>query len=324
MLLVAAACAPGPEPASQPVPSVDLAWSAPTRDGLGVFVRQRGQTRRLPVHGPDAYVGPVSPSGDAVVVVSADRRVPGRQQLWLCPLDGGTPTALSAPARQVRSPRWAPDGSSVVYESSLEGFRDLYRGSRDGTVTRLSRSEHGCFEPAPLGDGTRALASCSGADVELFEVSGGGAPARPLLARPGEDGAAAVSPDGVTLAWLAEEGGSRSVRTLALGTGTHRWTWHPDERDGEIVPGAGIAWAPDGQRLAVVTLGPQGPQVAILRRDGTAPPTWVPGDLPSWGRSGGLLVTGSDREGEGLFLSEPVGTPPRRVSPPGAWLGRLL
>ena len=322
LLLIAAGCAQDPEP--EPEPSVDLVWSAPTGDGLGVFVRQGGQTRNLPVRGSDAYVGPVSPAGDAVVVVSVGTGEAPLQQLWLHPLDGSAPAALSAPAPQVRNPRWAPDGSAVVYESSVDGFRDVYRASRQGMVTRLSRSRHGCFEPAPLGDGTRAIASCSGAEVELFWVEGDELPPRRLLARLGEDGAAALSPDGKTLAWLAEHRGSRSVRTLALETGEHKVAWRPGPTDGALAPSAGLSWAPDGRSLAMVVVGTQGPQVVVVHPQGDTPPTRIPGDLPTWRPQGGLLVSGSDSLGEGLFLSEPVGTPRRRVSPAGAWLGRPL
>ena len=328
LLLVAAGCAPDPDPETnlepELEPSVDLVWSAPAGDGLGVFVRQGGQTRHLPVRGYDAYVGPVSPAGDAVVVVSVGPGEASLQQLWLHPLRGGAPTALSAPARQVRNPRWAPDGSAVVYESSVDGFRDIYRASRQGAVTRLSRSRHGCFEPTPLGDGTRAIASCSGGEVELFWVEGDQLPPRRLLARPGEDGPAALSPDGATLAWLAEYSGSRSVRTLALDTGEHEVVWRPGPTDGAIAPSAGLSWAPDGRSLAVVAVGTQGPQVVVVHLHADMPPTRIPGDLPAWRPQGGLLVSGSDSVGEGLFLSEPVGTPPRRVSPAGAWLGRPL
>lgn len=321
LALLVAGCTPDPQPVS--APAVDLVWSAPSDHGLDVFVREGGRTRHLVARKGDDFIGPVSPEGEAVLVISVASEV-ASQQLWLHPLDGSPSTALSAPASVVRNPKWAPDGTAVVYESSLHGFRDIYRASRDGTVSRLSTSEEGCFEPTPIADGMRAIASCSGADVDLFEVSRGQSPTRPLLQRPGEDGAASLSPDGTTLAWLAEDQGTLAVMLLDTTTERQRRLWRPQKEEARVVPASGLSWAPDGQRLAVVTLGPNGSRVGVLRLDASTPPVWLPGDLPTWTPTGGLLVTHGDGEGDGLFLSDPVGESLRRVSPTGAWLGRPL
>lgn len=327
--LALGACAPGPvEPSPQatPTPSPpNLAWSQAFGDDLDVVVRRGGETRRLRQPGTQDFAGPVSPQGDALVVVrSARESADPTQQLWLVPLDGGAERALSAPAPVVRSPAWAPDGSAVVYESALDGFRDLYRADRAGRTTRLSTSAAGCFEPAPLGDGRTVIAPCSGRDVELYRLSGG-PPDTPLRSRSGSDGAPALAPDGRRVAFLASDGPRWSVQQLDLDTGDLRPIWAPDPGGPTLVPEQGLRWSPDGAALLAVSRGTDGaPTVLVLDPSTRRIRARVPGELPEWAPDGGVFVTHTDASGQGVFHAPVGGAPARRVAPPGAWLGRPL
>ena len=118
-----------------------------------MVVRSGGETRRLRQPGTQDSRGRSLPRATPSWWCAPQGA--STQQLWLVPLDGGAERALSDPAPVVRSPAWAPDGSAVVYESALDGFRDLYRADRAGRTTRLSTSAAGCFEPAPLGTAGR-------------------------------------------------------------------------------------------------------------------------------------------------------------------------
>lgn len=323
--LLLVACSAEQAPALAPV---DLAWSATTgaaSDSLDVYARRGGETVQVTHRQGADFAGPVSPQRDAIVVVHVrgPEQAP-EQRLWLHPLDGSEPVALSEVAAIVRKPAWSPDGSAVVYESSREGFRDVYRATRDGQITRLSTSPHGCFEPAPLGDGSTVIAPCSGRDVDLFVLSSGGPPSAPLLVRRGEDGAPAASPDEATVAWIAAEGPALAVHTFLREAGVHQRLWAPSEADGRLVPDQGLAWSPQGDRIAAVVLGDAGPRVAVLHPQTGTVEAWVPGDLPVWTPTGGLLVTGKDSQGDGVFLSDPPGSALRRAAPVGSWLGRAL
>ena len=294
-------------------------------DDLEVFARQGGVIRQLTRREGADFAGPPAPQGDALVVIhSAQDGDLLRQQLWLHPLDGSGPVALSEVAPLVRNPRWAPTGDAVVYESSRDSFRDLYRATRDGAVTRLSRAPHGCFEPAPIGDGESVIAPCSGNDVDLYRLSDGAVPVGPLLARAGEDGAPALSPDGATVAFLAAEGPRVELHSLHLTTLQHRRVWAPDETH-RLVPDQGLVWSPDGAHLAAVTRSEDGDAaVVVIDADTGAVVTKSAGDLPAFDAGGALLVTHEDTDGQGIFHVDLATGARTRVAPPGAWLGRPL
>ena len=317
-----ACCEPEAPP---PVPGPDLAWSQLVGGDLEVFARRDGVTQRLTTREGADFAGPVAPDGGGLVVIhSAQDGDVLRQQLWLHPLDGGAPVALSEVAPLVRNPRWAPSGEAVVYESSRDSFRDLYRATRDGVVTRLSRSPHGCFEPAPLGDGETVIAPCSGQDVDLYRLSGGAVPVGPLLVRQGEDGAPALSPDGATVAFLAAEGARVALHRLRLSDLQHRRVWAPDDTR-RLVPDQSLVWSPDGGRVAAVTRGEDGDAaVVVVESDTGAVVAQEAGDLPAFTDDGALMVTHEDADGQGIFRVDPATGSRARVAPPGAWLGRPL
>jgi Tol biopolymer transport system component len=320
---LAGACRTPDAPPTAPGP--DLAWSQLVGDDLEVFARRDGVTQRLTTREGADFAGPVAPDGASLVVIhSAQDGDVLRQQLWLHPLDGGAPVALSEVAPLVRSPRWAPSGDAVVYESSRDSFRDLYRATRDGGVTRISRSPHGCFEPAPLGDGATVIAPCSGQDVDLYRLSGGATPVGPLLTRAGEDGAPALSPDGATVAFLAAEGPRVALHRLRLADLQHRRVWAPADTR-RLVPDQGLVWSADGSRIAAVTRGEDGDAaVVVVEADTGAVVAQTAGDLPAFTADGALLVTHEDDDGQGIFRVDPSTGSRARVAPPGAWLGRPL
>lgn len=308
-----------------PGPSLDrttpLVWTAEAGGDTEVFARVDGTDHRLTQRPGSDYAGPVSPDGAWVLVIhSNDQETGHEERLWAHPLPGqqARPLAVSAVASKVRNPTWAPDGS-VVYESDAESFRDLYRAVPGQPPVRLTRSPHGCFEPSARG--ALVVHVCSGSDPDLWVVPLEGGTARPLLRRTGEDLAPTVSQDGLMVAFLAGSQGRLSLWTVGLdSTGAQeRWTSPlPQER---IVAEQGLAWSPDGQRIALVVRDGDGkPGVRLVDWQAGTELLRVAGELPRWSAAGQLLWTHDDGAGVGVFrLDEPGG--PVRLTAAGGWLG---
>jgi len=302
---------------------VPLAWSAAVDGDLELFVRLPGAApRRFGGPGPDY----AAPSGPAAAWIHAD--ADGGEQLWTWA--GAGEPALRFAAPRVRAPRWAPDGSALAWESDADAaFRDIWAALADGAPRRLSRSALGCFDPAPGPGGAWAVAPCSGADLDLHVVDGEDRPPRRLLARPGEDLAPALRPDGLEVAFFAGGGDALEVHLVGVDGQGHRTLWAPPPAAGrpaeEPAPEQGLWWSPGGELLAFTVRAVDGaPSVRVIAAATGAERLRAPGELPGWGAGGELIYTGDDADGSGVFALDLAGGGPRRAAPVGAWLGRGL
>jgi Tol biopolymer transport system component len=139
------------------------------------------------------------------------------QSLWVYPLDGSPPVRLTS-GRSL-SPRWSPDGQSIVYErfGTVEG---LYAVAADGSSSSpRAVGPLGHFHPFGVIAGGRAVLAgfqppASGGPWPLVQVpwSGTEAPARLSgIALPNASSSAALSPDGRWLAYITNTTGSEEL-----------------------------------------------------------------------------------------------------------------
>ena len=205
-------------------PQTDLAWSpggsalAYVRHGVWVLDVSSGDSQKVSSCGPGARSCTVawSPDGSAIAVAHDD-------EIELMTTDGGNRTTLSSlgPGFSVRDPTWSPDGGRIAFVSSDGASDDLY-------VTDLSGSD-----PQVL------------VDLAPGNPSGVVSPA--------------WSPDGSQIAYLSAEG-EEPAWLLSVTV---------VETDGSIpteivqvgrcyclgfLPG--LAWSPDGTRMALVIPAP--------------------------------------------------------------------
>ncbi len=102
-----------------------------------------------------------------------------------------------------------------------------------------AESRPGYYRYPALSGGTIVFT----AEGDLWSVSVAGGSARRLTTSPGQERAAAISPDGRTIAFVAEYEGPDEVYTMSIEGGLPtRWTW-----DGSAAIVAG--WTPDGRLL---------------------------------------------------------------------------
>ena len=78
--------------------------------------------RELTAAGPHAYSPAWHPSGDRIVYVRPEASDVAR--LWVLPLAGGEPSPITPPLRGIASPKWSPDGRSLLF-SAVVTFDEL-------------------------------------------------------------------------------------------------------------------------------------------------------------------------------------------------------
>lgn len=291
----------------------------------------RGQPSRL--EHLRAFPGPADPLGAAwLVVVHEEDPVSHASSEYLKtgPLD---PASLawgfgaSHKATLVRNPVWSPDGTFLVFESSANSFRDLYRFERTGGLTRLTDAPHGSFEPAISPNGlTLAFGSSRDGNAEIYTQPLAGGPARRLTENIADDRAPSWRPDGARLGWLATRDGHAQL-----------WTMAPDGTDAApLREGATedlhFAWSPDGRFLAIATKtatndvdllvydAVRGLQIGAFEEPGVE-------EQPAWSADSRWLAFAATRGGNtDLYLAHPDGTDLRRLTtdPGPDWLPRWV
>ncbi|MGH7494532.1 MAG: DPP IV N-terminal domain-containing protein [bacterium] len=84
----------------------------------------------------------------------------GADQLFLLPVNGGSPQPFKTALTSSQNARWSPDGSLLVFASDHQGQYDLYlMPAAGGTATRLTKSEGRESLPAWSPDGKTLLYS---------------------------------------------------------------------------------------------------------------------------------------------------------------------
>ena len=208
---------------------------------------------------------------------------------------------------------WSPDGRRLLLMDASTVAPANYVATivlnSDGSAIRLTDWALGSFSP----DGNTVVYSVPGGGLCLVGSDGSG---RQLLAfDAGEplDGAPAWSPDGSVIAWLDFIETSPTYGPHAFGLSFIR----PDGSDlRQLVlrlPGlgdetAGIAWSPDGARLAFSTLG----EIHVVNSDGSGlrQITTDGGLWPSWSPDGARIAFVA---GGALYTMRPDGSDIRLV-----------
>jgi Tol biopolymer transport system component len=207
----------GVTPASGPQVSVagdTLAFRTPDTPpgGVPTWFERNGQ-RASPVFAtplPPVLYPQISPDGARLAAIV-------NQSLWVYPLDGRPPIRLTT--ERSLSPRWSPDGESIVYER-FGGVAGLHAVAADGSssVPRAVGPPGHFHAHAVMAAGHGVLASFEparpGGAWPLVHVpgSGTGAPS-PLgdIALPTPSASAALSPDGRWLAYIGNTTGSAEL-----------------------------------------------------------------------------------------------------------------
>jgi len=189
--------------------------------------------------------------GGETAVLFASDRVGGRDELWVQPLRGLSPSGeavrLTNHPGNVSHPTCSRDGRWVAYYRIVEGQRDIWTvPAAGGPPTQFTNDRAPDIHPAWSADGTR-LAFASERDgfthIWVAPVKGGAPAGQAVQITEGvtTDMDPEWSPDGTQIAfvarrpggeadvWIAAADGSRRQRRLTRGAGALRVRWpRPD------------------------------------------------------------------------------------------------
>ncbi len=159
---------------------------------------------------------------------------------------------------------WSPDGRSIAYTKTVDGRAQVVvRGLDADSPVQITDLPGGAWEPFWSPDGGRVWFR---SDSGVWSV--GRAGGEPELAQEGPVNAAALSPDGRTLAtWrltITDDGTIGSVWLASPPTAKPRtYTPSPFEVHGKLVP-VYLRFSPNGTQILASITGTEGPEVWLL------------------------------------------------------------
>lgn len=286
-VLAAGACSEASTPPSgvtpptgtaEPMPDVDLIFVGGASHGPNIYgFRHRDGAIFSVTDVPSSYWGVnLSPTGGALAVAAVRE---GCRTILSIDLDTRVETAVSDPVLDscVYSPRWSPDGSSIVY-SNLRGGYHLVMVNADGEERRVLVPSEGpsafVFAHGWHPDGRVIFhRQAPGSDLTAHVVNPDGSGVEPLFGREG-DVTPQWSPTGSRVAfvrevddqrsvWIADADGSNAVRIsdptshAALGYAT------------AAVDHVKDFWSPDGEWIAMTRDSAFHTAVDVVRADGS-------------------------------------------------------
>ena len=187
----------------------------------------------------------ISPDGTQIVF---RRAVGGQEDLYVMPIEGGTPTQITLTKSGIRSPAWSPDGQQIAYLSYESGEPKVWKVSAQGGKSfQFSNTEFSTSTPQLIwAPGSNILYLRPGnRNMHLLDPETG--EETPLL--PDESKGFVFtprySPDGrkVAVAWNRTDEFGRGIWVISLDDSSQVLV-----KKGIYLP---IGWSPDGQWIYI-------------------------------------------------------------------------
>lgn len=187
-----------------------------------------------------------SPDGKRIAFVRSDRGI--SRAIWTLPTGGGAPEPLTEAFFTCSGLDWHPDGASLVVSAAQRGTFELWRvDAGSGVMRPLPLRGHRCLYPSWSPDG-RSLVYTENqlnTDLTVLELEPD-TEAKPLAASTRVETEGRFSPDGQSVAFISDRGGSPELWLLQEGQTAPRQLTHlAGDRLGKP------RWSPGGDRIAL-------------------------------------------------------------------------
>ncbi len=250
---------------------------------------------------------------DEIVVADPD----GKNPITLAPAEGGVSWY----------PNYSPNGEDILFESSREAFREIYKvPANGGAPVRLTNNREGNFDASWSPDGKKiAFASSRHGQLDLFVMNADGSEQKRLTQHAGDAIKPQWAPDGSAIVFIsgrdgvdqlfAITGGGENIRNLTSSKeGVESFSW---SKNNSIVF---AVRAPDGKSKLRVLDFASGKIIELSGKDDND-------SNAAWSPDGRHLVFASSIEGHSdLWIMRADGSRRTRLTrdPRGAWLPRWL
>ncbi len=290
-----------------------------------------GEKRKLISPAPDSWGDwdpKFSPDGKKV----AFKRVTSfwADNIYIVPAAGGTPRRVTAGTASIWGHAWTADGKSLIVScqrnSTIHGIWK-FPVDRKAQPELIARGGMDAITPSTNRKTNRIAWANQLWDLNIYRVSasGLGTPVR-LIASTVRDQGAKYSPDGNSIAFFSDRGGSREI-----------WIAKPDgERQTRLTNFSGPAladlqWSPDGRHLIFDGRVDGRQSIFTLDCDTRALtcgapkriPTAIPAEDPSWSADGQFIYFASGESlTSDLWKQAAAGGPATRVTTGSVGLSR--
>jgi Tol biopolymer transport system component len=244
----------------------------------------------------------------------------GSREVYTINRDGTDVQRLTFNDLFERTPKWSPDGKRIAFSAvAPDGNWDVYVVNADGTGLRRLTTDPGRDDyPAWTSDGSsivydHGLLACPCA---LHTINSDGSNDRVIDVGPGNSFGADVSPNGASLAFANDRGGSFAIYVAPVGGGVARPVT-AGSVGGDFQP----RWSPDGRRILFLRdVGAGDNDLYVVNADGSglrqltntpsrleAGAAWSPGGSEIVFAAGnGLFSIPADADGEVQLSTGPA------------------
>jgi eukaryotic-like serine/threonine-protein kinase len=278
----------------------DQASDNDSRMGIFLISGAGGERRNSGIQIPGAYLSSpsFSPDGKYLAFISGSGFL--SNDIYVVPLMGGTPRALTTVHAALRGVAWSSDGQTILFSSNHQGLRTLWRTPvAGGPLEQLSVPAVDAAGVSTSADGKHLAFVRRHIDTNIWKAEidfRNTLRPRQLLASTSEDSAPAISPDAQRVAFGSSRSGNFEIY-VAGNDGSN-----PVQLTSMRAPDTGSpSWSPDGKHIAFDSRFEGHSDIFVIGASGGVPRRLTTeaydNEVPTFSQDGRWVYFASNRSG---------------------------